>query len=77
MRGRLLEVLPALGLEVEEGDLSVEELLEAGEVWVSNALVGVRRVGAVGRRRWGSWPVFTRLPEAGIPVPGWPSPAGV
>ncbi len=72
MRRWLLERLPAAGLEPEERDLTLAELLAAGEVWVSNALVGIRRVRRLGRHTWDRWPAFERLAGLGVPAPGWP-----
>ena len=41
-----------LGLEVDERAPALTELADADEVWATNALVGVRRVGAVDDRQW-------------------------
>jgi branched-subunit amino acid aminotransferase/4-amino-4-deoxychorismate lyase len=72
MRDWLLENLPAAGIRVEECDLDVSDIDRADEVWISNAVIGVRRVGRVLDRRWDSWPLFERLAAAGVPAPGWP-----
>ena len=72
MRGWLLENLPALGIRAEQCDLDVSELDRVEEVWISNAVIGVRRVGRVLEKRWDSWPLFERVAAAGVPAPGWP-----
>ncbi|MGH1337337.1 MAG: aminotransferase class IV [Aureispira sp.] len=41
MRQQLLQLLPQLGYEVEERAIALEELQEADEMWLSNALQGV------------------------------------
>ena len=75
MRGWLMDRLLGLGLRVEVRDVDLAELAEADEVWLSNAVVGVRRVAEAAGRSWNRWPVFERLEGLGIPAPGWPSPA--
>ena len=72
MRGWLLENLPAAGIRAEECDLDVSEIDEADEVWISNAVIGVKRVGWLLDGRWESWSIFERLVAAGVPAPGWP-----
>ena len=72
MRGWLLENLPAAGIRAEESDLDVSELDQADEVWISNAVIGVRRVGRVFDKRWDSWPVFECVAASDVPAPGWP-----
>ncbi len=72
LRAWLVESLPRLGLAVRERDVSLDELAAADEVWVSNAVVGVRRVAAVDDLRWTLHPVYERLTELGVPAPGWP-----
>ncbi|MFV2072980.1 MAG: aminotransferase class IV [Thermoanaerobaculales bacterium] len=75
MRDWLMKRLPGLGLRVEDGDVDLAELARADEVWLSNAVVGVRRVADAAGRSWNRWPVFERLEGLGIPAPGWPSPS--
>ena len=71
MRGWLLEHMGALGLQALECDLTEADLLGADELWISNAVGGVRRVASVAGREWGSWPFFERLIRLGVPAPGW------
>jgi len=71
MRGWLLEHTAALGLQVLECDLTEADLLGADELWISNAVGGVRRVASVAGREWRSWPVFEDLAKLGVPAPGW------
>ena len=75
MRGWLMNRLFGLGLRVEEGDVDLAELVAADEVWLSNAVAGVRRVAEVAGHSWKRWPLFERLAGLGIPAPGWPSPS--
>jgi branched-subunit amino acid aminotransferase/4-amino-4-deoxychorismate lyase len=74
MRGWLLERIPELGLKTEEADITEADLIAADEVWLSNSVAGVRRVGEVGGRRWQDWPVFELIERLGLPAPGWPRP---
>jgi branched-subunit amino acid aminotransferase/4-amino-4-deoxychorismate lyase len=71
MRGWLLEHAGELGLQVFECDLTEADLLGADELWISNAVIGVRRVAFVADREWRSWPLFEHLAELGVPAPGW------
>ena len=43
-RARLIEIADTLDLRVQEGRFSIEELLEADEVFVTNSAVGARSV---------------------------------
>ena len=71
MRGWLFENAAALGLQALECDLTEADLLRADELWISNAVGGVRRVASVAGREWRSWPCFERLILLGVPAPGW------
>ena len=71
MRGWLLERAGALGLQVLECDLTAADLLGANELWISNAVGGVRRVASVAGREWRNWSFFDRLIRLGVPAPGW------
>ncbi len=46
MRSLLLELLPQIGIKIEEGEISEEDLLTADEVFVTNALKPIRRVAS-------------------------------
>lgn len=72
LRGWLLEHAHRAGLTAAEADLELAELEHADEVWITNAVVGVRRVARVGDRTWTAWPVFARLARLHLPAPGWP-----
>jgi branched-subunit amino acid aminotransferase/4-amino-4-deoxychorismate lyase len=74
MRGWLLEHAAGIGLDVFETGVTSADVDDADEVWVSNAAIGVRRVGRVDDRTWGQWPVFDRLKGLAVPAPGWRSP---
>mgnify|MGYP001819245255 FL=1 len=52
---------PALGLAVDEVDLSMARLETAQEVFYSNSLLGLRPVSALGPHRWSSHPVCEAL----------------
>ena len=71
MRGWLLDHLGRAGLSAEVGELGVDDLVAADEVWLSNAVIGVRRVASVGEHRWDEWPRFGLLADLGLPAPGW------
>lgn len=71
MREWLLENLSRAGIIAAACDLTHRDLVKADEIWISNAVIGVRRVGAVGDQRWGEWPRFDLLDNLGIPAPGW------
>jgi branched-subunit amino acid aminotransferase/4-amino-4-deoxychorismate lyase len=71
MREWLLEHLSGEDLAAKVGELTFDDLMTAGEVWISNAIAGVRRVGAIGEHEWQGWPQFHRLSNLGIPAPGW------
>jgi branched-subunit amino acid aminotransferase/4-amino-4-deoxychorismate lyase len=72
MREWLLENLSRAELVAEVSALTLLDLVNADEVWLSNAIVGVRRVAAIGEQQWREWPRFDLLSEVGIPAPGWP-----
>jgi branched-subunit amino acid aminotransferase/4-amino-4-deoxychorismate lyase len=72
LRGWLLEALPRIGVTVRERDVGLHELAAADEVWISNAVAGVRRVGAVDELRWSRHDAFERVVALGVPAPGWP-----
>jgi len=67
----LLDNLGRAGLVAEVSDLNLSDLATADEVWLSNAVIGVRRVRAVDHQRWREWPTFDSLSGIGIPAPGW------
>jgi len=71
MRGWLLDRVSELGVDVFETGISIADVKDADEVWVSNAVVGVRRVGQVEDKEWQRWPVFERLETLEVPAPGW------
>ncbi len=67
MRGLVLERAPTLGLAIREGDLSGTDLVEADEVFLTNAVRGIIPVaGALGRvfKSPGHW--TRRLQEATV-----------
>ena len=71
MRGWLLEHLSRADLAANVGELTFDDLMTADEVWISNAVIGLRRVGVVSEHEWQEWPQFHRLSDLGIPAPGW------
>jgi branched-chain amino acid aminotransferase len=52
MRRYLLQQLPLHGYQVQEDHVSPERLLAADEVWLSNAIYGIRWVQRIGRRSY-------------------------
>ncbi len=58
MRRYLVESLPAAGFAVREKETTIEDLESAEEVFLTNALKGIRWVGRWGHVTWGS--VLTR-----------------
>jgi len=54
MRHHLLKMLPANGMTVEEVSLQKEDLQLADEIWISNAVRGVRWVAECDFRKYGS-----------------------
>jgi branched-subunit amino acid aminotransferase/4-amino-4-deoxychorismate lyase len=71
MRGWLLDHLEIAGLVPKICDLTTSDLATADEIWLSNAVVGVRRVASVDGYRWTAWPRFEALVDLGVPAPGW------
>lgn len=71
MRAWLLEHLGRADLSTGACELTVDDLASADEIWLSNAIIGVRRVGSVGDQQWQEWPHFGSLAHLGIPAPGW------
>jgi len=71
MREWLLENLGRTGLLAEVSGLTLFDLVAADEVWLSNAVDGVRRVGEIDEQRWREWPRFDLLDDLGVPAPGW------
>jgi branched-subunit amino acid aminotransferase/4-amino-4-deoxychorismate lyase len=72
MRQQVLNVAKTLELPVEIGDVDLSELRAADEIFLTNALTGIRPVIEV--RGEGSWPngevtqtLRTRLEAAGEP----------
>lgn len=47
MRGKVMERLRGLGIQVEEGSYSLEEVLGAEEIFVTNSLMGVMPVAEI------------------------------
>jgi branched-subunit amino acid aminotransferase/4-amino-4-deoxychorismate lyase len=86
LRGWLLEHLQAVGLEPVVAELDLDQALEADEVWISNAVVGIRRVCGItsppttagttttrtSSRRWRAWPAHGRVVRLCLPAPAWP-----
>ena len=52
MRRQLIQVLRKAGLPVEEGTITVEELSEAAEIFLTNAIHGIRWVKQLGENRY-------------------------
>lgn len=61
MRRVILQQARENGIEAGEGPVTRQDLLEADEVFVSNALIGIRPVRQLEERRWSPGPVTRRL----------------
>lgn len=61
MRRVILQQAQEAGIESYEGPVTKKELLDADEVFVSNALIGMRPVGQLGERQWNPGPVTCKL----------------
>ncbi len=61
MRRVILQQAQEAGIELYEGPVAKKELLDADEVFVSNALIGMRPVGQLGERQWNPGPVTCKL----------------
>jgi 4-amino-4-deoxychorismate lyase len=74
MRAVVLEAASAIGLRSAETDMDVDELMRADEIFLTNALTGIWRVGRVAQRSLGAAPVTialrARLRELGVDEPG-------
>ena len=60
MRAALIAALAAAGLAVHERDVDPAELAAAGELFLSNALIGVWPVRRLGARAWPPGPIARR-----------------
>ncbi len=58
--------------EVAEREIHLEWLMSADEVWLTNAVAGIVRVGSIGNRVWQRWELFGGAKKLGVPAPGWP-----
>ena len=62
MREWLLRHLEGTGICARECDLSLSDIDQADELWLSNAVVGLRRVRSILDRKWESWqPISPRI----------------
>jgi 4-amino-4-deoxychorismate lyase len=61
MRRVILQQAHENGIEISEVSVTRQELLEADEVFVSNALIGIRPVRQIEQRQWSPGPVTRRL----------------
>ena len=65
VRGRVLSHLANVGVDVHEGRVTLEDLAQASEVFVTNSVVGVRAVSGIdGAGNWPIGPVARRLHTA-------------
>jgi branched-subunit amino acid aminotransferase/4-amino-4-deoxychorismate lyase len=71
VRGKVLELAGHLGLRVEEGQLTLEDLAGADEAFVTNSLVGLRPLGSIdGRILAAPGPATLLLQEAWTDIYG-------
>lgn len=52
MRKRILQIASSVGLNSKESTISVDDLLEADEVFLTNSISGIRWVGAFRKKRY-------------------------
>lgn len=72
MRARVMRIAAAQGLSVRETALSVTDCLQADELFVCNAVRGIRPIRQLGARFFAAGPVTRALQrEIGLP---WPVP---
>lgn len=72
MRARVMRIAAVQGLSVRETALSVTDCLQANELFVCNAVRGIRPIRQLGARFFAAGPVTRALQrEIGLP---WPTP---
>jgi branched-subunit amino acid aminotransferase/4-amino-4-deoxychorismate lyase len=64
MRAEVLRAARELGIAVSEEPLWPQDVEAASEVFITNAIRGIRSVTELGAVRWASAPVADRLREA-------------
>ena len=64
MRGEVLRMAKELGIAVSEEPLWPHDLEAASEVFITNAVRGIRSAAALGPLRWTDSPVADRLRQA-------------
>jgi len=64
VRARVLAAAARLGVEVSEARVGPEALAAAEAVFVTNSLIGVRAVAALGAQRWAPHALVERLADA-------------
>lgn len=64
MRAQVIAAVPALGMSVEECVLRRADVEQADELFITNALRGLRPIVQLGERRWQAAPVAERLRRA-------------
>jgi branched-subunit amino acid aminotransferase/4-amino-4-deoxychorismate lyase len=72
MRGQVLALAKALGWDVREWRVTRDDVDAADELWLSNSIIGIRRVVAIGERELtGAGERFEALREAWRGRYGW------
>ncbi len=64
MRAEVLRAARELGIAVSEEPLWPQDVAAASEVFITNAIRGIRSVTELGTMRWASAPVAERLRQA-------------
>lgn len=64
-RSLLLELLPQLGCKIAEGEITIESLLDADEIFITNALRPIRWVAACGDHVFGNQVIKMLVQEMG------------
>ncbi|HUP28949.1 MAG TPA: aminodeoxychorismate lyase [Usitatibacter sp.] len=62
-RERARELLGGAGYECVERDIRWAELEVADEAFLTNSLIGIWPIAALGDRRWGAWPIARQLQQ--------------
>jgi 4-amino-4-deoxychorismate lyase len=61
LRSMVLREAPALGVPAEQGSLTLDELLAADEVFITNVRIGVVRAGSVGEHHFPMKGIVSRI----------------
>ncbi len=60
-RARVLELAQARPFQIRESDISVERLLAAHELFVTNSVIGIWQIARLERKTWGAAPMTAQV----------------